>query len=63
MRIKNERQQLNDSLIDNAPMDRAIGFDRGLLTCLSLSTGYSGNRSASRLIEAGGEFLVSVPNL
>jgi hypothetical protein len=51
MRIRNGRQQLNESLMSNTSMNRAIGFSMVLLACLPLSAGCSSERSASRLLE------------
>ena len=51
MRIRNEWQQLNGSLMNNTPMNRAIGFAIIFLACLSLNVGCSSERSASRLLE------------
>ena len=51
MRVRNGRQQLNGSLMNNTSMNRAIGLSMVFLACLPLSAGCSSERSASRLLE------------
>ena len=51
MRIRNGRQQLNGSLMNNTSLNRAIGLSMVFLACLPLSAGCNSERSASRLFE------------
>jgi LysM repeat protein len=51
MRISNEWQQWNGSLMTSKSINSAIGFSMFLVACLSLSTGCSSERSTSRLLE------------
>ena len=51
MRIRDERQQLNGSLMSSTSMNRAIGLSMVFLACLPLSAGCSSERSTSGLLE------------
>jgi hypothetical protein len=51
MRIRNERQRLNGSLMGNMSINRVFGFSIAFLACLPLTTGCSSERAAARLSE------------
>lgn len=51
MRISNGRHQVNGSRMSSTSRNKAIGFSRVVLACLSLTAGCSSARAASRLLE------------